>query len=120
MCTYASGPSLFTNPTAKQNLIALVEPSWGMGSRILADMLVPGIDAVPRSVFARFQRRAATAEVAAGYMRQLYEADATPSSCRWKGLPIRPRGATLKRWWPASCGSSPLARSRMEIKPEAG
>ncbi len=77
LCTYANGPTLFSNPQNKANLIELVETSWGMGSRILADMIVPGIDAVTRSVFARFQRRTATPGVAAGYIRQLYDADAT-------------------------------------------
>jgi DNA-binding winged helix-turn-helix (wHTH) protein/pimeloyl-ACP methyl ester carboxylesterase len=77
MCTYASGPELFTNQQNRAHLIELVEQSWGMGSRILADMIVPGLDAVTRSVFARFQRRTATPEVAAGYIHQLYTADAT-------------------------------------------
>ncbi len=77
LCTYANGPVLFSNPQNKANLIELVEKSWGMGSRILADMIVPGIDAVTRSVFARFQRRTASPAVAAGYIRQLYDADAS-------------------------------------------
>lgn len=76
MCTYASGPALFTNPRNNTNMIDLVEQSWGTGSRIIADMIVPGIDAVTRSVFARFQRRTAQPDVAAGYIRQIFEADA--------------------------------------------
>lgn len=79
MCTYANGPTLFTNQQNKDNLIKLVKESWGMGSRFLADMIVPGIDAVTRSVFARFQRRTASPEVAAAYIEQLYGADATAS-----------------------------------------
>jgi DNA-binding winged helix-turn-helix (wHTH) protein/pimeloyl-ACP methyl ester carboxylesterase len=79
MCTYASGPALFTNAQNKANLIEVVRGSWGMGSRILADMIVPGIDAVTRSVFARFQRRTASPDVAADYIRQLYDADAMTS-----------------------------------------
>ena len=75
LCTYASGPALFTDAEANAHLVELVEQSWGMGSRILADMIVPGIDALTRSSFARFQRRTATAEVAAAYIRELYEAD---------------------------------------------
>jgi DNA-binding SARP family transcriptional activator/pimeloyl-ACP methyl ester carboxylesterase len=77
MCTYASGPALFTRPETKKNLVEAVEQSWGLGSRILADMIVPGIDAVTRSEFARFQRRTATSEVASGYVRELFEADAS-------------------------------------------
>jgi pimeloyl-ACP methyl ester carboxylesterase len=77
MCTYASGPALFTNPQKRAHLRELVEQSWGMGSRILADMIVPGLDAITRSAFATFQRRTATPEVAAGYIEQLYSVDAT-------------------------------------------
>lgn len=77
MCTFADGPGLFTNPVARSSLLDLVERSWGMGSRVIADLVVPGIDAVTRSDFARFQRRAASPTVAAGYLRQLYESDAT-------------------------------------------
>ena len=77
MCTYANGPGLFTKAQNRESLIEVVEQSWGMGSRILADMIVPGIDAVTRAVFARFQRRTASPEVAAGYIRQLFDADVT-------------------------------------------
>lgn len=77
LCTYASGPAVFTNTQAKANLCELVRSSWGMGSRILADMIAPGIDAVTRAAFARFQQRTAKPEVAAGYLEQLYEADAS-------------------------------------------
>lgn len=79
LCTYASGPSLFTDAENQRVLLDLVEQSWGFGSRVLADMIVPGIDAANRSVFARFQRRAASREVAAGYLRQMYGADASGS-----------------------------------------
>ena len=48
-----------------------------MGSRVIADLVAPGIDAVTRDAFARFQRRTATPEVAAGYLRALYTADAS-------------------------------------------
>lgn len=79
ICTYADGPALFTNEQHIANLVDLVEQSWGTGSRIIADMIVPGIDAITRSAFARFQRRTATPEVAAGYIRELFRADATPA-----------------------------------------
>ncbi len=79
MCTYANGPGLFTNPQNRESLVQVVEQSWGLGSRILVDMVVPGIDAVTRALFARFQRRTASPIVAAGYIRQLFEADVTPT-----------------------------------------
>lgn len=77
LCTYASGPDLFTDAKNQAILLELVDKSWGLGSRILADMIVPGIDAATRASFARFQRRTATAEIAAGYLRQMYGADAS-------------------------------------------
>ncbi len=77
LCTYANGPALFGSAAAHAHVPGLVRESWGTGSRILADMIVPGIGAVTRSAFARLQRRTATPEVAAGYLEQLYGADAT-------------------------------------------
>jgi len=77
LCTYANGPALFTNPQNNTNMIELVEKSWGTGSRIIADMIVPGIDALTRSVFAGFQRGTARPDVAAGYVRRIFEADAS-------------------------------------------
>jgi pimeloyl-ACP methyl ester carboxylesterase len=54
-------------------MLHLVRSSWGVGSRVLANLLMP--DRFDEDVFARFQRQTADAEVAAGFLRQMYDAD---------------------------------------------
>jgi DNA-binding SARP family transcriptional activator/pimeloyl-ACP methyl ester carboxylesterase len=73
--TYVSGPALFADPGVTGSMLTLVRSSWGVGSRLLAGLIVPGIPSVSQSEFARFQRRAASPTVAAGYLDQLYRAD---------------------------------------------
>jgi pimeloyl-ACP methyl ester carboxylesterase len=73
--TYVSGPALFADPGVTGSMLTLVRSSWGVGSRLLAGLIVPGIPSVGQSEFARFQRRAASPTVAAGYLDQLYRAD---------------------------------------------
>lgn len=75
LCTFASGPALFRKQEATASLLALVRSSWGMGSRVIANLIVPGLDAITSHEFARFQRRTAGAEVAAGYLEQMLGAD---------------------------------------------
>jgi pimeloyl-ACP methyl ester carboxylesterase/DNA-binding SARP family transcriptional activator len=73
LCGFACGPAVFHNRAVADSMLSLVRSGWGMGSRMLANMLLP--DREGQSDFARFQRRAATAEVAAGYLGQMYSAD---------------------------------------------
>lgn len=47
-----------------QAAASLVRANWGLGSRTLADMLLPGADEQTVEWFARWQRESATAEVA--------------------------------------------------------
>ena len=70
---YADGPELFSNPGVREAMLHLVRSSWGVGSRVLANLLMP--DRYDEKVFARFQRQAADAEVAAGFLEQMYDAD---------------------------------------------
>jgi pimeloyl-ACP methyl ester carboxylesterase/DNA-binding CsgD family transcriptional regulator len=56
-------------------LVATVRAHWGTGSRLLADVWVPGADADARERFARLQRAAASAEVAAAMLEALYATD---------------------------------------------
>jgi pimeloyl-ACP methyl ester carboxylesterase/DNA-binding SARP family transcriptional activator len=72
-CGFASGPAVFHNRAVTESMLAMVRSGWGMGSRLLASMLLP--DGEDKSGFARFQRRAATPEVAAGFLAQMYSAD---------------------------------------------
>ena len=72
---YADGPGLFSNMGVREAMLSLVRSSWGVGSRVLANLVMP--DRYDEKVFARFQRQAADAPVAAGFLRQMYDADVT-------------------------------------------
>jgi pimeloyl-ACP methyl ester carboxylesterase len=72
---YADGPGVFTNAGVREAMLSMVRSSWGVGSRVLANLLMP--DRYDEKVFARFQRQVADAEVAAGFLEQMYDADVT-------------------------------------------
>jgi pimeloyl-ACP methyl ester carboxylesterase len=77
---YADGPGLFTNAGVRDAMLGLVRSSWGVGSRVLANLLMP--DRYDEKVFARFQRQVADAEVAAGFLAQMYDADVSGELAR--------------------------------------
>lgn len=63
-------------PDAARNaLLEVVASHWGLGSRLLADVFVPGSSAKERAAFARFQRRSATREQAWQSLAATYRAD---------------------------------------------
>jgi DNA-binding CsgD family transcriptional regulator len=53
----------------------VVRSHWGMGSRLLADVFLPEADAAELEDFARFQREAASAQVAAARLASSYTLD---------------------------------------------
>jgi pimeloyl-ACP methyl ester carboxylesterase/DNA-binding CsgD family transcriptional regulator len=65
-------------PALRAALVAAVRAHWGAGSRMLADVWIPGTDAETRDVFARLQRVSASAEVAAASLEAIYETDVRP------------------------------------------
>ncbi len=73
---YASGSDI-ASPAARETMIDLVERHWGLGSRVLADVFLPGANGRERTAFATFQRRSSSREVAASALRAVYELDAT-------------------------------------------
>jgi pimeloyl-ACP methyl ester carboxylesterase len=77
---YADGPGLFGNEGARDAMLNLVRSSWGVGSRVLANLVMP--DRYDEKVFARFQRQVADARVAAGFLEQMYDADVTDQLSR--------------------------------------
>ncbi len=77
---YADGPGVFSNQGVREAMLHLVRSSWGVGSRVLANLLMP--DRYDEGVFARFQQQMAVAEVAAGFLRQMYDADVTGDLAR--------------------------------------
>jgi len=72
--SYARGSEVA--PEALRTAIAdTVRAHWGAGSRLLADVWLPGADADTRDRFARLQRAAATPEVAAATLEAVYATD---------------------------------------------
>lgn len=72
---YANGPAVFSNVGVRRAMVDLVRSSWGVGSRVLANLLMP--DRYDEQTFARFQRQVADANAAAGFLQQMYDADVT-------------------------------------------
>lgn len=64
-------------PAARNALLEVVSTHWGLGSRLLADVFVPGSSAAERAAFARFQRSAATREQARSLLAATYRTDVT-------------------------------------------
>jgi pimeloyl-ACP methyl ester carboxylesterase len=71
---YARGADI-ASPAARDAVLDVVRGHWGLGSRVLADVFMPGAGAAERSEFARFQRSFGTPEQAAAQLRQVYELD---------------------------------------------
>jgi pimeloyl-ACP methyl ester carboxylesterase/DNA-binding CsgD family transcriptional regulator len=59
----------------KQSVLALVRAHWGLGSRVLADIWFPEAAAELIGLFARVQREAATADMAASLLDMFYRFD---------------------------------------------
>jgi pimeloyl-ACP methyl ester carboxylesterase/DNA-binding CsgD family transcriptional regulator len=74
---FAHGADI-ASPQAREAAVDLVRRHWGLGSRVLADIFMPGASAAERADFARFQRQAATPEAAAAELATVYGLDARP------------------------------------------
>src|SRR6478735_4658086 len=61
---YQTG-ELVAREDVRASLVGLVRASWGLGSSALASLFVPGNDSTLRQNLVRFQREAATREMAA-------------------------------------------------------
>jgi pimeloyl-ACP methyl ester carboxylesterase/predicted amidohydrolase len=72
--TYQTG-SLLARDDVRASLVGLTHASWGLGSEMLASVFVPGNDAVFREHLARFQREAATREMAAALLESVFRFD---------------------------------------------
>ncbi|MFF0491079.1 alpha/beta fold hydrolase [Nocardia sp. NPDC004068] len=62
---------------ARRAMVDTIATHWGLGSRLLADVFVPGADNAERKRFAQFQRLSATADQAARSLAATYALDAT-------------------------------------------
>jgi len=70
--TYACGAAI-TTEEVKASLISLVRAHWGIASKALADIFVPGADAAVSELIAKFQRECATPEIAAKLLDLTYK-----------------------------------------------
>lgn len=74
--TYARGEAI-TTEEFKKSFSPLIRSAWGVGSKTLADIFLPGADASALKWFLRLQREAATAEMAAKLLDLTYSLDVT-------------------------------------------
>jgi pimeloyl-ACP methyl ester carboxylesterase/DNA-binding CsgD family transcriptional regulator len=71
---FANGADAAPAPL-REAILATVRAHWGTGSRMLADVWVPGAGAAAREDFAALQRAAADAETAALMLEAIYATD---------------------------------------------
>jgi pimeloyl-ACP methyl ester carboxylesterase/DNA-binding CsgD family transcriptional regulator len=71
---FAHGAEL-AGPAAREAMSELVRRHWGLGSRMLADTFVPSGSGAERSSFAAFQRRSASATMAADLLELTFATD---------------------------------------------
>ncbi len=71
---YASGAEI-ADARSRKAVVGLISEHWGLGSRALADVFMPSASAEEREEFVEFQRRAASAERAAGSLEAVYRFD---------------------------------------------
>ena len=72
--SYTQGDAL-TAPGVADAIVAAVRAHWGLGSRLLGDIFLGGVDAAEQERFARLQRESASAETAAALLRVVYRLD---------------------------------------------
>jgi class 3 adenylate cyclase/pimeloyl-ACP methyl ester carboxylesterase len=73
---YARGEAI-TTEEFKKSFSSLIRSAWGVGSKTLADIFLPGADASALNWVKRYQREAATPEMAAKLLDLTYNLDVT-------------------------------------------
>jgi pimeloyl-ACP methyl ester carboxylesterase/DNA-binding CsgD family transcriptional regulator len=73
---YASGEAI-ADERSRRAIVSLVREHWGLGSRALADVFIPGATAQEREEFVEFQRQASSADRAAASLEAIYDFDVT-------------------------------------------
>jgi pimeloyl-ACP methyl ester carboxylesterase/DNA-binding CsgD family transcriptional regulator len=71
---YACGAEI-ADERSRRAIVGLVREHWGLGSRALADVFMPGASAPERERFVEFQRQASSAEQAAASLEAIYGFD---------------------------------------------
>jgi DNA-binding SARP family transcriptional activator/pimeloyl-ACP methyl ester carboxylesterase len=72
--TFADAFGVFRNP---QSVVGLARSHWGIGAKMLADLYRPGASPDAVQHLARVLRESADAEVAAGYLEEMYRTNVT-------------------------------------------
>ena len=71
---YADGSSI-TSPEVREAIVGTVRSHWGLGSRVLADIFLGEVSSAEQERFARYQRAAASPEMAAALLELIYRND---------------------------------------------
>lgn len=74
--SYADGKTLAPDKV-KSALVSLVKASWGLGSKTLADIFLPGANTEELQSLAKYQRESSTPEIAAKILELSYSVDVT-------------------------------------------
>lgn len=91
--SFANGDHL-ASAEVRQAMLELVRSHWGLGSRFLAEIFVPTGGSDERESFARFQRKSATADVAADLLELTFATDVSEEAARLRtpALVVHRRG----------------------------
>jgi pimeloyl-ACP methyl ester carboxylesterase/DNA-binding CsgD family transcriptional regulator len=71
---YADGPAI-TSQKVRESVVATVRSHWGLGSRLLADIFLGDTTSAEQERMARYQRAAASPEIAAALLEFVYSND---------------------------------------------
>jgi DNA-binding CsgD family transcriptional regulator len=71
---YADGSSI-TSPEVREAIVSTLRSHWGLGSRLLADIFLGEASSAQQERFARYQRAAASPEIAAALLELVYRND---------------------------------------------
>ncbi|MGD9078773.1 MAG: adenylate/guanylate cyclase domain-containing protein [Desulfobacterales bacterium] len=74
--TYANGETL-AKKEVQAAIISLIKASWGLGSKTLADVFIPGANSEELQSLAEFQRLSSSSDIAAKLLKLCYSVDVT-------------------------------------------
>lgn len=75
--TFANAFEVFRSAELNQSFVGLARSHWGIGANTLADLYRPGASPEAARHLARVLRESADADVAAGYLEEMYRCDVT-------------------------------------------
>lgn len=74
--TYANG-KIVTKDEVRLGLISLIKGAWGVGSKVLIDIFIPGASTDVMQQYTVFQRESCTSEMATRLLELVYKLDVT-------------------------------------------